>query len=117
MKAKEGDSVFRYDYQYLVGRFDLLAGKFELTFKGRNQRAVPIKNLKLQDYDFKTKVSSWKSPVSRLDREISFKQMVLSIAEDKIELIGKDEEEISYLIAIMNWPSNFLKTSLADWKK
>lgn len=116
MKPKKGDSVFRYDYQYLVGKFDLFARSLELTFKGKHLNAVPLTALKLWGFDAK-KGADWKPDTQlRGKTAVNFTELTLAVSEQDITLSGRDFEENRYLIWQMAWPKDFLKTSIKDWR-
>jgi len=116
MPPKQADSVFRYDYQYIVGKFNLAARSLELTFKGKHLNPVPLKALKIWSFDAK-KGADWK-PATQLGgkSEVNFTELTLIVSEQDITLSGRDFEEIRYLIWQMAWPKDFVKTSIKDWR-
>ena len=116
MQSKVGDSVFKYDYQYLVGRFKLAERKLDLTFKGSHLRGVPRAQLKVWAHDPKLG-AAWKPATILGKDDVQFTQLLLSLSEDKIELKGYDFMDAEYLIATMPWPKDFVKTTMMDWKK
>ena len=116
MDPVKGDMLFKFNYQYVTGRFYLANKELKLTYKGNNQLPVALANLKQITYSHPEGKVQWVKPYNRQKPEVIFKQIVLSIAEDKIQLMGVDHEDMTFLISSINWPPNFLKTTLMDWK-